>query len=155
MSVVPLAHKHRHYKTLVLLVLSMTFGTIFLFWIGNLSPVTPLRGTHVASVWTDIAVRPVSPEQARGLYHLRIDEQGRVFRMQDWDSAWQARRSNGTIQIVLNVPGADRTISTAQRRALARLLADLSRRFQISDQRVSLAAAPSPAYSAATLALRR
>lgn len=141
MSSVAISHKHRHYKTLILLVVSMTAGTIFLFWLGNLSPVTPLRaGTRVAPRWTNIAVRPVQAGQEAGAFHLRIDDRGRTFQMQRWDEAWQAHRARGEIQIVLNLREGATSLTKPQRGALSRLLADLGRRHGISDQQVRLIA---------------
>lgn len=134
------AHKHRHFKTLILLVVSMTAGAFFLFWLGQLTPVTPLRGKPRAEAsWNKISVRTASPRAfEKGFFHLRIDESGRLFQTSAWKTRSPEPRQAGAIQIVLNVADSATGINTAQVKALAKLIGELRKQFGISADQVRL-----------------
>ena len=130
------SHAHRHYKTLVALVLSMTGGTIFLFWLGNITPVTPLRGKAQSNtVWNRITVR--TDTTASGFFHFRIDENGSLFQTQAWKIGQHSPRNPGSIEILLTSQDLARPIAAAQREALSRTLSDLRRQYQIAADRVT------------------
>ncbi|MFQ5501829.1 MAG: N-acetylmuramoyl-L-alanine amidase [Phycisphaerae bacterium] len=129
MPAVAARHQHRHLKTLIVLVLSMTGGTYFLFWIAQFSPVTPLR----ASVrnWTKISVRAESDRIPGGFYHYRVDETGRLFQSRAWETGQYERNSPGTIHILLSC-GNDRVrVSPEQAKTLSRILSTLRRDYII------------------------
>lgn len=128
-------HQNRHFKTLILLVLSMTGGTFFLLWLGQLSPVTPLR-SRTAADWNQIAVRTDSADTPQGFYHLRIDVNGQVFQSDAWKEGRAQAGRPGIINLVLSTsePGAAATRVQAQ--TLQRTLADLTRRFGIAQDRI-------------------
>src|SRR5439155_10998344 len=117
------AHKHRHFKTLILLVISMTFGAFFLFWLGRLTPVVPLRGKAKPVVsWNGIAVRTAQADVANlGFFHYRIDAAGQLWQTSAWKAHAQDPKKPGTIEIVLNVRERAE-ISSSQERALAKLV---------------------------------
>ncbi|MBN2560968.1 MAG: N-acetylmuramoyl-L-alanine amidase [Phycisphaerae bacterium] len=127
-------HQHRHYKTLIVLVLSMTSGTFLLFWVGKLSPVTPLTSLRgrtsapvapAAKVWNEIAVRTQDADRPRGFFHYRIAETGRLFQSSAWKQATHDPHSAGTIQILITCKSPDVRLTTAQTRTLTRLIGDL------------------------------
>jgi hypothetical protein len=137
MLATPVAHRHRHYKTLALLVLSMTAGTSFLFWLGNLAPVTPLRGSaKAARPWTRIAVRAEAAAAGRGFFHYRIDENGRLFQSSAWKSGLHDPRRPGAILVLLTTGRHESRPTPLQQAALARLLDDLRDRHAISADQV-------------------
>jgi len=137
-------HKHRHLKTLILLVISMTVGAFFLFWLGQMTPVTPLRGkSKVAASWNQISVRTSSAQAVdTGFFHLRIDEFGRLFQTNAWRAHTADPRKVGTIQVVLSLADTNAGISKTQERALARLIKDLRREFAISAEEIRLDRGP-------------
>ena len=135
-----LAHKHRHYKTLILLVVCMTAGAFFLFWLGQMAPVTPLRGKlGTPPNWNRIAVRtaPLGRDEP-GFFHYRIDESGQLYQTSAWKNNMQDPRQQGAIEIVLTVNESDAGISRAQEKSLTRLLSNLRRKFAISADQVRL-----------------
>jgi hypothetical protein len=131
-------HRHRHYKTLIALVLSMTGGTLFLLWVGRLSPVIPLRGQVPAPQrWSEITVRAENDHNPRGFFHLRIDEAGQLYQSSAWKIGQPDPDHPETILVLLtSVDGAG--ISTAQTQTLSRTLADLRREHGISPDHVSV-----------------
>jgi hypothetical protein len=142
-------HRHRHFKTLILLVVSMTAGAFFLFWLGQMTPVTPLRGKPRAEGrWDWISVRTVSPRgDQKAPFHLRIDEAGRLYQTSAWKTRTAAPGQVGTIQVVLNVTGAESGINPVQERALAKLIGDLRKQFGIAGDCVRLEAGSARAES--------
>ncbi len=138
-------HQHRHFKTLIVLVLSMTGGTMFLFWVGGLAPVTPLRGKTVAAVenddagsWSRISVRAHRSDQTLGFHHFRIDQQGRISEHLAWRAGLQDTRSPGTVHVVLSCRSASRGVRPIQTKVLARLIADLRAQYHIPKDRVRI-----------------
>lgn len=130
-------HQNRHYKTLILLVLSMTGGTFLLLWLAQFSPVTPLRGrTAGAGAWTDIAVRAEASPSAAGFYHLRIDGDGRLFRSDAWRYQQGHPDDPAMIQILLSATQSDGRPLPAQQQTLSRVLAQLGRDYNIPSERV-------------------
>ncbi len=129
-------HQHRHYKTLIALVLSMTGGTFFLLWVGRLSPVTPLLG-QVASAqrWNDIAVRAEDDRNPRGFFHLRIDESGMLYQSSAWKNGQPDPDHPETIHVLLTSSGG---VTPAQTQTLSRTIADLCRRHGIASEHVSV-----------------
>jgi hypothetical protein len=134
------AHRHRHFKTLMLLVVCMTVGAFFLFWLGQMTPVTPLRAkTLAAADWKQIAVRTAAPDAApAGFFHLRIDEQGRLFQTNAWKAASHDPQRESEIQIVLTMKDNNTGISPAQERTLSRLIAGLRRDYAIAAEKIRL-----------------
>ncbi len=143
-------HQHRHYKTLIALVVSMTGGTFFLLWVGRLSPVTPLRGKVPAPQrWSEIAVRAENDHNPRGFFHLRIDEAGQLYQ----SSAWKIGRPDPdhpeTILVLLTSTD-DAGVTQVQTQTLSRTLADLRRQHGIPSERVSVIDGPSSAQATST-----
>src|SRR5262245_59066651 len=140
-----LAHKHRHYKTLILLVLSMTVGAFFLFWLGQMAPVTPLRGKAATTPnWSRIAVRTASVGQPElGFFHYRIDESGQLYQTAAWKHRMQNPTPQGAIEVLLTVTEPQGGISSAQEKALSRLLSTLRRKYSIPADQVRLSASQS------------
>jgi hypothetical protein len=132
MHSIPARHQHRHFKTLIVLVLAMTGGTLFLFWLGKLSPATPLRAT----TWNQILVRAHDSGTDRGFFHFRIDPQGQLYQSEAWQARQRASRGDGAIRIVVTRNSTEPRITQEQTMALSRLVADLSRRFRIASDRV-------------------
>jgi len=123
-----------------MLVLAMTGGTMSLFWLAQVSPVTPLSGrTASPSAWNAIAIRTASSDDPRGFYHFRIDESGRVFQ----SGAWQGFRSHpdtpGAIHILVTTNRPGQIVSPAQAATLSRTLSDLQSRLSIPDARIVVA----------------
>jgi len=140
-------HQHRHFKTLIVLVLAMTGGTILLYWIAQIAPITPLRGTAAASgPWTRIAVRAQVAGTPHGFFHYRIDQTGRLFQSYAWLSGQHSRRSPDAIHILLTCPDRDLRISPAQARELSRLISKLRREHGIPQTRVSVESARGVAF---------
>jgi hypothetical protein len=128
---------HRHFKTLIALVLSMTGGTFFLFWLANLSPVIPLRARpNQAANWDRISVRTARPGDDRGFFHFRIDEQGHLFQTSAWKAGQASAGSPGVIHILLSSEGNSDRATTVQTTALSRAIADLCRQYGISENRI-------------------
>lgn len=135
------AHKHRHYKTLILLVVSMTVGAFFLFWLGQMAPVTPLRGkAAVSDKWGRVVVRTAASTQAdAGFFHYRIDEAGQLYQTAAWKNSMHDPRHADAIQIVVSLPSGDAGISRTQEKSLARLVSELRRKFSIPADQIRLA----------------
>ncbi len=145
MAAATVRHQHRHYKTLIVLVLAMTGGTFLLFWVGKLAPVIPLRGnTPVAQSWDRISVRAESADVAAGFYHLRIDGSGWLYQSSAWNAGRHDRNAPGTIQLVLtsDLPGGK--ITTAQSQALSHVIADLCKQYRIQPGQIAVSQSPSP-----------
>lgn len=140
-------HQHRHYKTLIALVVSMTGGTFFLLWVGRLSPVTPLRGQVLATPrWTEIAVRAESDHNPRGFFHLRIDEAGRLFQSSAWKIGQPDPDHPESIHLLLT--SAEEGATAAQRQTLSRTIADLRQQHGIPSSGVSVISPEPRAQSA-------
>lgn len=143
MAVSTARHQHRHFKTLILLVLSMTGGTFLLFWIGGLAPVTPLRGERpTAKVWTRMAVRAEDARRSPGFFHFRIDGDGRRFQSNDWKAGREDTRNPGTIEVLVSSDLPQARLTPVQTKALARLIADLRGEFGIPKDRVRVGRRP-------------
>lgn len=132
-------HQHRQYKTLITLVVAMTGGTFFLYGIGKLTPVvpvTPLRAeARTATTWTGIDVRTHVLGTARGFYHYRIDERGRLSP----SNAWVDRLDPsgvGTIQVLITSPSEDGGVTEAQTKQLSSLVSSLRSEYQIPRDRI-------------------
>lgn len=139
-------HQHRHYKTLIALVLSMTGGTFFLLWVGRLTPVTPLRGQVAAAQrWNEITVRAESDHNPRGFFHLRIDEAGQLFQSSAWKIGQPDPDHPEAIHVLLTSAAG---VTPAQTQTLSRTIADLRRQHGIASERVSVVADESRAQSA-------
>ncbi len=142
MAVAAIRHKHRHFKTLIVLVLAMTGGAFLLFWVAQFSPVTPLRGeTGAHGLWNQIAVRAQSERSPRGFFHYRIDLSGRLFE----SSAWKNRRFNratpGVVHILLTCPEGDPRVSPAQARTLKHIVSRLRTEYRIAEDDIHVAPA--------------
>lgn len=131
-------HQHRHYKTLIALVVSMTGGTFFLLWVGRLSPVTPLRGQVLTTPrWSEIAVRAESNRNPRGFFHLRIDESGQLFQSSAWKIGQPDPDRPETIHLLLTSASGD-GVTDAQRQTLSRTIADLRQQHGIPSSRIGV-----------------
>lgn len=147
MAAATVRHQHRHYKTLIVLVLAMTGGTFLLFWVGKLAPVIPLRGnTQVAPSWDRILVRaePADAVTASGFYHLRIDGCGWLYQSSAWNAGRQDRNAPGTIQLVLTSDQPGGKITPAQSQALSHVIADLCKQYRIRPERIAVTQSPGP-----------
>lgn len=141
MPAIAMRYQHRHYKTLIVLVLSMTGGTFFLYWVGKLSPVmhirpTPLRAESPApQAWNQISVRTQTIGQPVGFYHWRIDPQGRLSSSDAWKSGIDPQ-ADGSIQVVVATHSSNSGISSGQVKQLGLLLADLREVHHIPKDRI-------------------
>ncbi len=114
---------HRHYRTLIALVVSMTGGTLLLYWMAQLSPVTPLRGRAGGGrTWSQIAVRALPEQLPTGFYHYRIDASGRLFASQAWEAGLPGRNAPGTVHVLLSCRDAGLRVTPSQTRTLSRVL---------------------------------
>lgn len=138
MPVVALRHQHRHFKTLIVLVLAMTGGTILLFWIAQLAPVTPLRAS--INPWSRISVRAQDDLGPRGFYHYRIDASGRLFQSRAWNNGESNPANPGTIHLLLTCPGSERRVTSAQAATLSHILSRLRSEHSISSGNVHVEA---------------
>lgn len=142
-------HQHRHFKTLILLVISTTAGTYFLFWADQLAPTQrpqTLQGLSATAEapWDGILVRTES-EQKPGFFHFRIDNSGQLYQSSAWRTSRQDPRSEGVIHLVLSRSRFDQSPSRPQADTLARVLDHLQRKYGISRSRISAASQPATA----------
>lgn len=131
-------HQHRHYKTLILLVLSMTGGTLLLLWLARFSPVTPLAATRS---WTDITLRTEPGVNPNGFYHLRIDSEGRLFQSNAWKERTPDPDRPRTIHLLVTSASPSGLATDVQADTLRRTLADLGKLYSIPGDRVRVEAA--------------
>ncbi len=136
MAAVHARHQHRHFKTLIVLVLAMTGGTFLLFGVARMSPVTPLRAS--AGPWNQIVVRTEGPQSDRGFFHYRIDESGRLFQSYAWKAGQHDRRNPGTIHVLLTCPDNSLQVTGAQARTLSVILGQLQSRFAVSSDAITV-----------------
>ena len=130
-------HQHRHFKTLIALVVATTGGTFFLYGAAKLSPVTPLRANVSADkLWTDIDVSEQLPGSATGFYHWRIDKSGRPASPSDAWNNNQDPYGNGRIQLLVASPSKDGGITKRQAEQLDRLITELRGKYNIPKDRV-------------------
>ncbi|MFQ5425439.1 MAG: N-acetylmuramoyl-L-alanine amidase [Phycisphaerae bacterium] len=125
-------HQNRHFKTLILLVIAMTVGTFFLFWVDRLTPLT----ARTATPWREIAIRSAGVSGGWGFYHIRIDEAGDLYETNAWQTGPRDPRANGTIHVVLTRRDPRRTAPHAQAVALARVLEQLRGKYRIPQRQV-------------------
>jgi hypothetical protein len=134
-------NQHRHFKTLILLVVSMTVGTVFLYWIDEVSPshrksAFQRLAAASASPWNSIDVRTENADDGNG-FHFHIDPSGRLFRSRLWSPDEATANSNGVIQILVTPgPRSRGEISRTQQDTLARLIDQLSREYRIPPERI-------------------
>ncbi len=115
--------QHRHYRTLITLVVSMTGGTLLLYWMAQLSPVTPLRSRAGGGrAWSQISVRALPDHLPTGFYHYRIDASGRLFESQAWEAGRSGRNAPGTVHVLLSCRDAALRVTPPQTRTLTRIL---------------------------------
>lgn len=135
-------HQHRHFKTLILLVVSMTAGTFFLFWVDKITPANRrqvLRGRSAKNTasWSDITVRQERSAADAGFFHLQIDDSGRVFRKTDaWAAGPDDARSKGAIHVILTRRDPRVAPAQTQQNALRRVIQRLRSRFRIAESRI-------------------
>lgn len=142
MSAHSVRHQYRHYRTLIALVLAMTGGTMVLFWLGRFSPVTPLRSTAAMNrPWTQISVRAEDGRGARGFFHYRIDETGRLFQSYAWKAGQPDRATPKTIHVLLSCGTPDAKVTDAQARTLTRVISQIRSEHDIAADRVFVEAA--------------
>ncbi len=138
MAVRTARHHNRHYKTLIVLVMSMTGGTMFLFWIGQLAPVTPLRSSTPAAKWTQIAVCSQDARAQDGFHHFKIDEGGRPSVSEAWNQGRRDVRGSGAIHILVTCDSATARLSSVQADKLKRLIEILRAEHSIATERVRI-----------------
>lgn len=131
-------HQHRHFKTLILLVITMTVGTFFLFWADKLSPGQnrQILRALAAPRWTGISVRAVNPGTDAGFCHFRIDEAGRLYQTRAWREEREDPRSAGTIRVVLTRPGVNSAATPAQAGTLRQVIHELRGKYSIAENRI-------------------
>ncbi|MFQ5428837.1 MAG: hypothetical protein ACE5E1_00895 [Phycisphaerae bacterium] len=130
------AAQHRHFKTLIVLVIAMTGGTFLLFWIARFAPITPLRAS--VAPWDRIMVRAEPARAPRGFFHYRIGPAGRLFQSQAWLEGLHERGSHGTIHILLTCEDRDLRVTPAQAKTLSSVLSKLRREYAIPTRRVAV-----------------
>ncbi len=137
MPAVAKRNQHRHYKTLIVLVLAMTIGAFVLFWAARFSPITPLKGTREAATdWTRISVRAETPAADRGFFHYRIDAAGRLFQSYAWKAGQGERNTPGTIHVLLTCPDDRLEVSPEQAGTLSQIISKLRQRHGVPADRV-------------------
>lgn len=141
MAAIQARHQHRHFKTLIVLVLAMTGGTFLLFTIAQFSPVTPLRAS--AGPWNQIVVRTEGPQTDRGFFHYRIDDSGRLFQSYAWKAGQHDRSSPGAIHVLLTCTDHKMQVTGAQARTLSVILQQLQQQFAVSSDAISVDAGES------------
>ncbi len=137
MAGVATRNQHRHYKTLIVLVLAMTIGAFVLFWAARLSPVIPLSATREARVdWSRISVRAEALPVTRGFFHYRIDASGRLFESYAWKAGQSERNTPGTIHVLLTCTDESLQVSPEQARTLSQIISKLRQRHSVPADRV-------------------
>lgn len=135
MAAAPCKHKHRHFKTLILLVVSMTGGAFLLFWVDKNTPThrpRTLRGMVANHAWTDVAVRAVGAGEDHGFFHFRIAPDGQWYQSNAWTERRRDPKAESTIHVVLSRPVGSSRVSDAQQSALRQLVEQLRREYKIS-----------------------
>lgn len=131
-------HKNRHFKTLILLVVSMTGGAFLLFWVDQNTPThrpRTLRGL-VPSGWTDVAVRTVPAAGDHGFFHFRIASDGQWYQSSAWTQGRRDPNAASTIHVVLTKPGDNGRVNEVQQTALRQLVDQLRRQYHIAPDHV-------------------
>ena len=139
MAAAPCKHKHRHLKTLILLVVSMTGGAFLLFWVDQNTPThrpRTLRGLVPSSGWTDVAVRTVPAAGEHGFFHFRIASDGQWYQSSAWTQGQRDPKAQSTIHVVLTKPAGASRVSDAQQSALRKLVEQLRRQYQIAPDHI-------------------
>ncbi len=132
-------HQHRHYKTLIILVLAMTGGMLFLFWVAEMAPVTPLRSQVPATEpWDRILVKAQDLSSPKGFCHIYIDEQGQPFKSRAWEERREQPGNDGAIVVVVGCESAEGRLTNSQAKALSRIIADLRARHRIRGDHVEV-----------------
>ena len=130
-------HSNRHFKTLILLVVSMTAGAFLLFWIDKHTPThrpRTLRGLTASKPWTDVAIRSAASAQGVGLFHFRIDADGNWYQSSAWKNGLRDPANEGTIHILLTRDGGGSP--EAQQLALRRLVDQIQREHRIDTDHI-------------------
>ena len=126
--------QNRHYKTLIVLVCSMTFGTFVLYGMAQISPAIPLQ-SRAASHWSRISIRKVSEGAPRGFFHYRIDSAGRIFESRAWEAGQVNRNDPNAIQVLLTCDRNDLVPSYEQYKSLELFISQLCRQHSIDAER--------------------
>lgn len=130
--------QHRHYKTLIVLVASMTVGTFMLYSLAQISPkVTPLH-SRTPGHWNRISIRALTTEAQRGFFHFRIDTDGRLFQSRAWDTGQFDRGTPGTVHVLLTCKRNDLRVSSNQAETLSRIISQLRRELSIEAENVTV-----------------
>jgi len=130
--------QHRHYKTLIVLVASMTAGTLMLYSLAQLSPrVTPLS-SRTPGQWNRISIRALTSDAPRGFFHFRIDADGRLFQSRAWDAGQYERGTPGTVHVLLTCQRSDRRVTSSQADTLSRIISQLRRELSIESDNVTV-----------------
>ncbi|MCB9852121.1 MAG: N-acetylmuramoyl-L-alanine amidase [Phycisphaerales bacterium] len=126
--------QNRHYKTLIVLVCSMTIGTFVLYGMARISPAIPLQSRSAAS-WNRISIRKVADDAPRGFFHFRIDHEGRIFQSRAWDAGQFDRANPGAIQVLLTCDQDDLVPSYGQYESLELFISRLCKTYSIDSER--------------------
>lgn len=129
--------QNRHYKTLMVLVCSMTVGTFVLYGMARLSPAIPLQSRSAAR-WNRILIRVTASDAPRGFFHFRIDDEGRIFQSRAWDARQSQRNSPGAIKVLLTSDRPDLVPTAEQYRKLELFISRLRKSFDIPGENVAM-----------------
>lgn len=137
-------NQNRHFKTLILLVVSMTLSTSILFWVDQLAPArspSALRSlTPKARPWRTVAIRQQSEDRPAGFFHVRIDARGRCFQTSAWKYAQPAPDGSDTLHVVLSGVRPGGACTPMQSQSLRKLLGQLHQDFALGSDAVRLVA---------------
>lgn len=113
----------------------MTGGTLFLYWVGKLTPVTPLRAKSPAG-WSQILVRAADPGTEDGFYHVKLDAGGGVSASSAWRVQRYAQQGDGVIHVLVRCPKPGARVTPEQTKVLTQLLSELRQTYDIPASRV-------------------
>ncbi|HPF39633.1 MAG TPA: N-acetylmuramoyl-L-alanine amidase [Phycisphaerae bacterium] len=146
--------QNRHYKTLIVLVCSMTIGTFVLYGMAQISPAIPLQ-SRAATHWNSISIRKVVQDAPRGFFHFRIDHEGRIFQSRAWDAGQFDRSNPGAIQVLLTCDRDDLVPSYGQYESLELFISRLCKTYSIDSERGITVEQPAATVADARPHLRR
>ncbi len=135
--------QHRHYKTLIVLVFSMTAGTFFLYGLAMISPAAIPLQSRSAYHWNRIVIRATTADAPRGFFHFRIDDEGRIFESRAWDAGRPIAPSDpSTIHVLLTCEHGDLQVSPVQYDKLTLFISRLRKKYSIVSENVAMEAPP-------------
>lgn len=129
--------QNRHYKTLMVLVCSMTIGTFVLYGMAQISPAIPLQ-SRSNNNWNRILIRATTTDAPRGFFHFRIDAEGRVFQSRAWDARQIDRNNPGAIKVLLTCDRPDLVPTPDQYHNLELFISQLRKTYYIAGENVAM-----------------